>query len=54
MALNWQTYPIFLAHSTSIFQVTRPRQSQGSHFEISVSEHVGQAELVVVFLCKIK
>lgn len=57
MALNCQpgeliTYPIFLANTAGVLQVARPRQSQGAHLEISVSEHVGQAELVVVLLCE--
>jgi hypothetical protein len=57
MALNWfrvETYPIFLANSTSILKVARPRQSQGSHFKVPVGEHVSQTELVVVFFCKMR
>lgn len=56
IALNCfcKTYPIFFTNSTGIFQITRPRQSQGAHFKISVGEHVSQAELVVIFFCNRK
>lgn len=45
------TYPVLLANTASVFQVSRPRQSQSALLKIAVREHVGQAERVVVFLC---
>lgn len=44
------TYPILLAYASGILQVTRPGQSQCTHFEVPVREHVCQAKRVIILL----
>ena len=48
------THPILLTHTASVLEVPSPGQSQGPSLEVSVGEHVGQAELVIVLLCNKK
>ena len=44
------THPILLADAARVFEVPSPGQAQGAALEVSVGEHVGQAELVIVLL----
>ena len=43
---------MFLADTASILQVSSPGEAESSSLEVSVGEHVGEAEVVVIFLCK--
>ena len=44
------THPILLADAARVLEVPSPGQAQGASLEVSVGEHVGQAELVIVLL----
>ena len=44
---------MLLTDTTGILEVTSPGQAQRAALKVSIGEHVGQAEMVVVFLCKI-
>ena len=44
---------MLLTDTASILQVSSPGESECSSLEVSVGEHVGEAEVVVVFLCKV-
>ena len=46
------THPVFLTDTASILQVSSPGEAEGSSLEVSVGEHVGETEVVVIFLCK--
>ena len=50
---NNSPYPVLLTHSTSILEVSCPGQAQGAALEISIGEHVGKTEMVIVLLCNI-
>ena len=47
------SHPVFLTDTASILQVSGPGQAKGSSLEVSVGEHVGETEVVVVFLCTV-
>ena len=42
---------MLLTNPASILEVPGPGQAEGPALEVSVGEHVGQAELIVVLLC---
>ena len=44
------SHPVFLTDTASILQVSSPGQAEGSSLEVSVGEHVGETEVVVIFL----
>ena len=44
---------MFLTDTASILQISRPGQAEGSSLEVSVGEHVGETEVVVVLLCTV-
>ena len=44
------SYPVSLADSAGVLEVSRPGQAEGASLEITVGEHVGQAERVVILL----
>ncbi len=43
---------ILFADAASVFQITRPSQTQCTAFKVAIREHVRQTEGVVIFLCK--
>ena len=45
-------YPVLFTDSAGILQIARPGQAQRSAFKVTIREHVGQAERVVIFLCQ--
>lgn len=45
------TYSVLLTYTAGILEIACPCQTQGSHFEIPICEHISQTECVVVFLC---
>ena len=48
---RYSAYPVLLADSAGVLEVASPGETEGAALEVSVGEHVGQAERVVVFLC---
>ena len=48
---RYSAYPVLLADSAGVLEVASPGETEGAAFEVSVGEHVGQAERVVVLLC---
>ena len=47
------SHPVFLTDTASILQVSSPGEAESSSLEVSVGEHVGEAEVVVIFLCNV-
>jgi hypothetical protein len=45
-------YPVLFTDAAGILQIACPGQPQGSAFKVTIREHVGQAERVVIFLCQ--
>ena len=48
---RYSAYPVLLADSARVLEVASPGEAEGTALEVSVGEHVGQAERVVVLLC---
>ena len=48
---RYSAYPVLLADSARVLEVASPGEAEGAALEVSVGEHVGQAERVVVLLC---
>ena len=47
---RYSAYPVLLADSARVLEVASPGEAEGTALEVSVGEHVGQAELVIVLL----
>ena len=46
------TYPVPLADPAGVLEVSSPGEAEGAAVKVPVGEHVGQAEGVVILLCK--
>ena len=50
---RYSAYPVLLADSAGVLEVASPGEAEGAALEVSVGEHVGEAEMVIVLLCSI-
>ena len=44
---------MFLTDTASILQVSSPGEAESSSLEVSVGEHVGETEVVIILLCTV-
>ena len=47
---RYSAYPVLLADSAGVLEVASPGEAEGAALEVSVGEHVGETEVVVIFL----